>query len=170
MSTGGSPITGYTVTATAGTTARRCKTSGATSCTVTGLKNGTNYSVTVLATNNKGNGPRTTALTATPSTAKNCALVGPYANLQTCVLTHANLTHTNLTRANLTRTDLTGANLTAANLTDADLTGANLTGADLTLAFLDGATLAGVTWSNTTCSDGTNSNNDGDTCVGHLPY
>jgi hypothetical protein len=28
--------------------------------------------------------------------------------------------------------------------------------------------VTGVTWSNTTCPDGTNSNNDGGTCTGHL--
>ena len=33
---------------------------------------------------------------------------------------------------------------------------------------LIGATLTGVHWSNTTCPDGTNSDNDGNTCVGHL--
>lgn len=35
-------------------------------------------------------------------------------------------------------------------------------------ANLDGATLVGVTWNDTTCPDGTNSDNDGGTCVNNL--
>jgi uncharacterized protein YjbI with pentapeptide repeats len=61
-----------------------------------------------------------------------------------------------------------GACLTRANLNGADLTGANLTGTNLTDADLSGATLTAVTWNNTTCPDGTNSNNDGGTCVHDL--
>jgi uncharacterized protein YjbI with pentapeptide repeats len=38
------------------------------------------------------------------------------------------------------------------------LTGANLTGANLSK----------VIWSSTNCPDGTNSNNHGNTCLGHL--
>jgi uncharacterized protein YjbI with pentapeptide repeats len=53
---------------------------------------------------------------------------------------------------------LTGANLNRANLTGADLSGANLAAANLNR----------VIWSSTICPDGTNSNNDGNTCLGHL--
>lgn len=45
-----------------------------------------------------------------------------------------------------------------AILADANLTGANLSGAYLSFA----------TWNDTICPDGTNSNNDGDTCVNNL--
>lgn len=45
-----------------------------------------------------------------------------------------------------------------ANLANANLSGDNFTGANLT----------GVTWSDTLCPDGTNSDNDGDTCVNNL--
>ena len=58
---------------------------------------------------------------------------------------------------------LVGANLKGANLSGANLSGANLSGANLT-----GANLSDVTWGNTTCPDGTNSDNDGGTCLGHL--
>ncbi|WP_170219493.1 fibronectin type III domain-containing protein [Nocardioides litoris] len=50
----GAPVTGYTVTSTPG--AKSCTTS-TTSCTVTGLTNGTAYRFTLTATNNVGDSP-----------------------------------------------------------------------------------------------------------------
>lgn len=47
----GSPITGYQVT---GSPSGSCFTTGATSCTVTGLTNGTSYTFTMTATNSVG--------------------------------------------------------------------------------------------------------------------
>ena len=71
--------------------------------------------------------------------------------------------------------DLSYADLTNAMMYDLDLRYANLTGADLTaadLAYLNTsygpADLTGVTWSNTTCPDGTNSDNNGNTCMNNL--
>ncbi|MGY1833401.1 S8 family serine peptidase [Geodermatophilus sp. SYSU D01180] len=52
---GGAPITGYTVTSTPG--GRRCTTTEAIQCTVTGLVNGITYTFTVAATNAIGTGP-----------------------------------------------------------------------------------------------------------------
>ncbi len=52
--TGGSPITGYTVTATPG--GLTCHTDGSTSCTVTGLEDGLPYTFTVVASNTSGAG------------------------------------------------------------------------------------------------------------------
>ena len=49
---GGSPITGYTVTSTP--TGKSCATTGALTCTVDGLTNGTTYGFTVRATNAAG--------------------------------------------------------------------------------------------------------------------
>ena len=65
--TGGSPVTGYTATVSpAGGSSCGTLSASSTSCTITGLKNGTAYTVTVAATNANGTGPRATA-TATPA-------------------------------------------------------------------------------------------------------
>ena len=101
--------------------------------------------------------------------------------LQNIVIDGANMQGDNLLRAQLQNASLIGANLQGANLNgaqlqnyaqleganmeDANLHGANLTGANLTGANLHGATVTGAVWSNTTCPDGTNSDNDGGTCV-----
>jgi hypothetical protein len=61
----GAPIIAYNVTATAG--GFTCATTGATSCIVTGLSNGTPYSFTVTATNPVGTGdPSLASNSATP--------------------------------------------------------------------------------------------------------
>lgn len=80
----------------------------------------------------------------------------------------ANLTGADLAGASLGPTNLNGANLTGANLGGADLNGGNFSNANLTGANLKGDVLIGVTFNNTTCPDRTNSDNDGDTCAGHL--
>jgi len=56
--TGGSPVTGYTARAwsatSGGTQSAACTTSGALTCAITGLQNGTTYYVDVVATNTVG--------------------------------------------------------------------------------------------------------------------
>jgi streptogramin lyase len=98
-----------------------------------------------------------------------------YASLQGANLQHANVAGAYLIGANLRGSNLQGADLAGANFTNADLaganlhganlTGANLTGANLKGANLHGATVTGAVWSNTTCPDGSNSDDDGGTCV-----
>src|SRR5450755_3112039 len=57
--TGGTPITGYTVTSAPG--GFTASTTGAKTATVAGLSNGTAYTFTVTATNSVGTGPASTA-------------------------------------------------------------------------------------------------------------
>ena len=66
---GGSPITGYTATATDGDgNVFTCSAGSAdTSCTITGLTNGTTYAITIIATSNVGSSVPTNAGSATPS-------------------------------------------------------------------------------------------------------
>ena len=105
------------------------------------------------------------------------------AQLSLAGLQGANLTGTNFTRAILRNITLSFTYATSAVFVDADLTalmanfadfslanftGANLTDASLLGANFTGATLSNVTWSNTTCPDGTNSDDNGGTCLGHL--
>ena len=61
-SDGGSAITGYTVTASPG--GATCTTTGATSCAITGLSNGTAYTFTVIATNSVGDSSASSASSA----------------------------------------------------------------------------------------------------------
>ena len=83
-------------------------------------------------------------------------------------LANADLRHRNLEHTNLSGAILTGANLEGAQLEGGFLPNANLTGANLRHADLRHADVSGVTWSNTICPDGTNSNNHGNSCQGHL--
>ena len=84
------------------------------------------------------------------------------------------LTNANLYNADLTNAYLFGANLVYALLLEADLRYADLRHADLRYADLTGADLPGasylngVTWGDTICPDGTNSDNNGNTCVNNL--
>lgn len=115
------------------------------------------------------------------STFVNARLRG--ANFQNATLTNTNWSNAKLGAGYLAGstvpTDFSDANLTGANFsnavldhdafTSANLTNVNFTNADLRYSYgLDSATLTGITWSNTLCPDTTNSNDNGNTCVGHL--
>ncbi len=60
---GGSPVTGYTATATPGGASCQAATS---SCTISGLTNGSDYQITVRATNTLGTGPASAPVTVRP--------------------------------------------------------------------------------------------------------
>ena len=84
-SNGGSAITGYTVTSSPGSFT--C-TTATTSCTVSGLTNGTSYTFTVTATNAAGTGSSSTASTAIiPSTVPGAptGVSGVFGNAQVVV-------------------------------------------------------------------------------------
>jgi hypothetical protein len=66
-SNGGSPITGYTVTSSPG--GKTCTTTGALTCEVSGLTNGTSYTFTVKATNSIGPGTTSAASNSVTPTA-----------------------------------------------------------------------------------------------------
>jgi uncharacterized protein YjbI with pentapeptide repeats len=92
-------------------------------------------------------------------------LIGTYLFGPGADLGGANVSNLNLSGLNMTDINLSDANWADADFDGVNLTGANLTGADKVFGL---PSLTGVTWSNTTCPDGTNSDNDGDTCVNNL--
>lgn len=81
-------------------------------------------------------------------------------------ITNSNLSGVRLTRNDSFDTDTlylqndiaTNADFSGSHFTNSDFTGTDLTPVDLT----------NVSWDNTICPDGTNSNDNGNTCVGHL--
>lgn len=136
-----------------------------------------------------GSGDNTTTTTiATPCPTG----VGDYSDIgidwADCNLSSLDLRGINLTNANLSGVDLddgliagctcTGTNFTGANLQSATLGLIDLNHANFTNANLEGANfssddiidnfLVGTIWSNTICPDGTNSDQDGGTCVQNL--
>lgn len=70
--------------------------------------------------------------------------------------------------ANFTNVNFTGAFLNASNFQNANFTNANLTNANLSGSNMDGTIRTGIVWSNTLCPEGTNSDDNGNTCEGHL--
>jgi uncharacterized protein YjbI with pentapeptide repeats len=82
---------------------------------------------------------------------------------------YANVRGADFYQATLVGTSFFNADLTGAKLSYADMTGANLVGADLTDVDVSGMPImAEVRWGNTTCRDGTNSDDHGGTCCGHM--
>jgi hypothetical protein len=99
QNTGGTAITGYSVTGTPGGS---CTTTGATSCVVTGLTNGTAYTFQVAAINAQGTG--------TASTASNS--VTPQAALAPVIFAVSPSTGS---QSGGTSVTITGSNLTGAS-------------------------------------------------------
>lgn len=73
-SSGGSAITGYTVTGSNGAT---CSTNGATTCAFTGLANGTSIAFSVVATNSVGNSGASASSTAVTPQSNSTTLAVP---------------------------------------------------------------------------------------------
>jgi hypothetical protein len=153
----GTPIPGCTAVPVSGSTA---------TCQATPTAGANNIAATF--TGSSGLAGSTSATTTQVATPASCT------SLAGCDLSGLNLTGAQLAGADLSGANLNGATLSGADLAGADLAGANFNKADLAGADLNGATVTGttnfnkVTWSDTTCPDGTNSNNDGGTCAGHL--
>ena len=74
----------------------------------------------------------------------------------------------NFTGAQLSAVQFLGADFTNANFTNARIDGAGFKDVVLTGAQMTTAELTGTTWNNTICPDGTNSDANGNTCIGHL--
>lgn len=71
---GGSPVTGYEVTAVPPVTG--CATDGAAECTITGLRAGTTYAVTVIAVNSAGESVPSVPVAVTPRAEPTIVLTG----------------------------------------------------------------------------------------------
>ena len=139
VSNGGAPVTAYVVTMSHH---QGCWTTSATTCTVTGLTNGTLYRIRVRASNSVGEGKWSAPVTVQPSDAPDCSYFGPDADLSGCDLSGITLSGVTLNHVNLTNANLTNANLQSDALTDVNLTSANLTSADLNYAVLDNVDLS----------------------------
>lgn len=64
--------------------------------------------------------------------------------------------------------DIVGSSLEGADFRDADLTNMLIGWSDFTNARFDGAQISGTEWYAVTCPDGTESDDHGFTCIGHL--
>ncbi|HSX43486.1 MAG TPA: pentapeptide repeat-containing protein [Candidatus Saccharimonadales bacterium] len=111
-------------------------------------------------------------------------------DFRTVLLSGAEFDHSNLSGSNFsgthngqfgaaTNTSFANANFSNATLhdvywdfsviaTNVNFSGASIADSNFTNINLSSANVTGVTWSNTICPDGTNSDNNGNTCIGHL--
>ncbi len=81
----------------------------------------------------------------------------------------SDLSDVDFTETIFTNADLSYLSANRANFTNANLTNTNLGFSDLGGAIgLETATLTNTIWANTICPDTTNSDNNGNTCEGHL--
>lgn len=95
-------------------------------------------------------------------------------NLANAKIRNADASNSVINNTNLSGADLSNSNFTSGAFVGSDFTNTNLTNANLTNTQMNEATnmssanISGVIWSNTTCPDGTNSDNNGSTCIGHF--
>ncbi|MDE2024985.1 MAG: pentapeptide repeat-containing protein [Patescibacteria group bacterium] len=78
--------------------------------------------------------------------------------------TSANLTGVNFSNSDFSNSSFNNANFSHTNLSYASLIHDTFLGA----TNMSTANVTGVTWANVTCPDGSNSDNNGNTCVGHF--
>ena len=82
---------------------------------------------------------------------------------------NANLKGSNMqSSANFSRSKFINANMTFGSFDHSIFIDADFTNADLSRSYLNDSIFTGAIWNNTICPDGTNSNNNGNTCEGHL--
>lgn len=79
-----------------------------------------------------------------------------------------NFSHTDFTDALLPISSIDGVNFANSNFTNTNFINSTIKNTDFTGSTMTGANLSGVIWVNTICPDGTNSDNDSNTCIGHL--
>jgi hypothetical protein len=84
-------------------------------------------------------------------------------------LSNAILSRASLDNADLNSVNFQNALLIATDFTNSNLSNVNFENADLSEARFENANLTGTKWKNTICPDGTNSNNNNNTCEGHIP-
>jgi uncharacterized protein YjbI with pentapeptide repeats len=128
---GGSPLTGYRVTATPTVTAPSgCTDTLSTSCVFSGLAEGTKYTFKVTATNAAGT-----------ATSKNSKAVTPYAVVDGHQMTtRGNYTNVSFASgSNFAGLNLAGAKFAGAHLVNANFNGTTLTNANFGRAILTGA-------------------------------
>ena len=94
---------------------------------------------------------------------------------QDVIFSFANLSGTDFTNGNFMRslfdsTNLSGAILSGSSFNYADFIDTDFSNADLSNAYLSDSTLQDVIWDNTICPDGTNSDDNGNTCMNNLVY
>lgn len=86
----------------------------------------------------------------------------------------AHFSSSGITNSNLTNADFSSLHMEQGGFNDSNLQNVNFSGANLESVKFTGAqnmtsaNITGVTWSNVTCPDGTNSEDNGSTCAGHL--
>jgi len=99
-----------------------------------------------------------------------------HSELESGFFNNADLTYTDFNNVTFTlygagvyKNDFSNSNLSYSNFNDASLYGLTFANADLTGATFIGTTFVGNNvWSNTICPDGTNSNDNGNTCMNNL--
>ena len=152
-SSGGQPITSYTVTTSPG--GATCTSASVLTCVLTGLTDGTAYTFTVTASNLVGSSPSSTSSAAMyPGIVINGIDVYPGGSYVGANLSGANLTNYSLTNANLTNANLSNANLATATFFGTNFTGAKFSNDVIVGTNFAGATFGGNVWTGMTGTPG----------------